>query len=274
MATLVTKPVSNHGVNFAKLDIRDLVTYEYGGVTKTGAAFGDDESNYTQFFVSGFKYVLNGGNLVDVTGGTVTSFKIVAGGVTEYSFTGLNISAAKLFDFYVAQDAKGALAYALSGNDTINGTVYADVMSAGSGNDSISGAGGNDTLRGDAGIDKVYGGAGADKLYGGTGADTFVFKSIADSTVASAGRDMIYDFSRSQNDKIGLSAIDANSKLANDQAFTFIGTDGFHKIAGELRFVKSGGDTFVHGDVNGDGKSDFSIVIDANVTLKATDFIL
>lgn len=274
MATLTTKPVGSQGVNFAKLNIRALDTYDYGGFSKTMASFGDNEKNYTQFNGTGFTYVLSDDGIKDVTGGTVTSFKIVANGVTEYSFTGLKLSAAKLFDFYVAMNPKGALAYALSGNDTLNGTAFADVMSAGAGDDVLNGGGGNDTLKGDAGADTIYGGAGADKLYGGVGADSFVFKSVKDSTVTSTGRDIIYDFNRSQNDKISLKAIDANTKLADDQAFKFIGTDKFSHKAGELRYDKSNGDTFIHGDVNGDGKADFSIVIDASLALNATDFIL
>ncbi|HSX73581.1 MAG TPA: protease, partial [Shinella sp.] len=69
-------------------------------------------------------------------------------------------------------------------------------------------------------------------------------------------------------------AMDASTKSGGDQDFTFIGTAGFHKKAGELRYEKKGGDTLVHGDVNGDGKADFSITIDASLSLKASDFIL
>ena len=79
---------------------------------------------------------------------------------------------------------------------------------------------------------------------------------------------------RCQGDKIDLKTIDANTKAAGDQAFTFIGTGAFQKKAGELRYEKKSGDTFVYGDVNGDGKADFAILIDANVTLNANDFIL
>ena len=169
------------------------------------------------------------------------------------------------------------------GNDKLLGGADDDTISGGDGNDRIEGGTGKDTLSGEAGKDTILGGdgddtltggAGADRLTGGAGKDMFVFKSTADSTVAASGRDTITDFSRAQGDKIDLHAIDASTKAKGNQDFDFIGTQKFHKVAGELRYEKKGGDTFVHGDVNGDGKADFSILIDASLTLKAGDFIL
>lgn len=144
----------------------------------------------------------------------------------------------------------------------------------GQGSDTLTGNSGNNVLKGGAGDDRIEGGLGADKLYGGTGADTFVFRSVKDSTVSSPGRDTIYDFSRSQKDKIDLSVIDASSKGAGNQAFDFIGTKKFTKTAGELRYENKNGDTFVYGDVNGDGKADFSIMLDLSLAMRKSDFIL
>ncbi|MDB5523996.1 MAG: Hemolysin type calcium-binding protein [Rhizobium sp.] len=170
-----------------------------------------------------------------------------------------------------------------SGNDRINGfgghdKLYGDsgndVMKGGRGNDLLEGGSGNDTLRGESGNDTLLGGSGRDKLEGGTGADTFVFRSIKDSTATSAGRDLIYDFSRSQGDKISLSAIDAKSATSGNDKFTFVGDDAFHKKAGELRYETKNGDTLISGDVNGDSKADFAIVLNAAYTLSASDFLL
>lgn len=139
----------------------------------------------------------------------------------------------------------------------------------------LTGNAGNNTLKGQGGNDTLTGAAGADKLHGGTGADRFVFKALSDSTVSSSGRDMIYDFSRSQGDRIDLSAIDASTKSSGDQAFTFIGEkSAFTGKAGELRYVNSGGDTFVYGDVNGDRKADFAIGFDATLNFVKGDFVL
>ncbi|MCQ4631383.1 hypothetical protein GB927_015135 [Shinella sp. CPCC 100929] len=158
--------------------------------------------------------------------------------------------------------------------DVLRGSKLADTIHALAGNDRIDGRAGNDWLYGGAGKDTLTGGAGADRLKGGAGADTFVFKSIKDSTLAATGRDTVGDFSAKDGDRIDLKVIDASTKSTGDQAFAFIGTQAFHKKAGELRYETKAGDTYVFGDVNGDGKADFSIQFDAAITFTKSDFIL
>ncbi|SOC46462.1 hypothetical protein SAMN05892877_12279, partial [Rhizobium subbaraonis] len=111
-------------------------------------------------------------------------------------------------------------------------------------------------------------------LHGGKGADTFVFKSLADLSSSKAKSDTIFDFSQKEKDLIDLTGIDAVTTKSGNQAFSFIGTDKFSKAAGELRYFKEKADTYVYGDVNGDGKSDFAIHIDSLVDFKADDFLL
>ncbi|MBR0556583.1 calcium-binding protein [Ciceribacter sp. L1K23] len=162
-----------------------------------------------------------------------------------------------------------------TGNNTLTGLAGNDTLNGNAGNDTLLGGIGNDTMNGGSGNDRLTGGTGADTLTGGTGADRFVFTSLSDSTVSSSGRDTILDFSRSQGDKIDLSAIDASTKSSGNQAFSFIGEkSAFSGAAGELRYVNSGGDTFIYADVNGDKTSDFAIRIDANIDLVKGDFIL
>ncbi|MDX3978687.1 MAG: putative Ig domain-containing protein [Shinella sp.] len=160
-----------------------------------------------------------------------------------------------------------------SGNDVLGGGSGNDRLFGGAGKDTIYGGAGNDTLFGGTGNDRLIGGAGADKLYGGAGADVFVFTSIKDSTVAASGRDTIFDFSRKQGDKIDLKAIDADTGIAGLQAFRFIGADTFHNKAGELRYQKKGSDTFVYGDVDGDGKADFAIRFVSAIDFMKSDFL-
>lgn len=136
----------------------------------------------------------------------------------------------------------------------------------------LVGNSGKNTLKGGAGSDTLTGGDGADLLYGGTGRDTFAFLAPSNSRVGAS--DKIFDFSVSEKDRISLKAIDANSKVGGDQAFSFIGENPFQKKAGELRFEKKSGDTYVHGDVSGDGKADFTIVLDTVLSLRAADFVL
>lgn len=160
-----------------------------------------------------------------------------------------------------------------TGNDVLQGGTGNDALYGEAGNDKLYGEAGNDTLDGGAGDDRLYGGSGADKLTGGAGKDTFVFTSKLDSKVAASGRDTITDFSHS--DKIDLSAIDASTKKAGNQAFTFIGSDDFGKHAGELRYEKAaGGGVDIYGDLNGDGKADFAIHLTKAITLTAGDFLL
>lgn len=275
MATVKTQPLGSQGVNLSLLDIRALAAYDHWQLTPSSIKLHDaGGENYALFGGSNFSFQTNGNTIEDVLSGTVTTLDIGLGGVNQIAFSGLNLSAKTFFDYFMAADTKGAWDYLFSGNDAVIGTQYADYLFGGAGDDTVAGGVGNDVIEGNTGNDLLYGGKGADKLAGGTGADTFVFKSTTDSTVAASGRDTISDFSRVQNDKIGLSAIDANTKVEGNQAFSFIGTEKFHGAAGELRYEKVGGDTLIHGDVNGDGKADFSLLVDAAIDFRAGDFIL
>ena len=116
-------------------------------------------------------------------------------------------------------------------------------------------------LKGMGGDDVLDGFEGADTLYGGAGNDMFQFKQLENG-------DTIMDFAR--GDKIDLSALDANAKMAKDQAFNFIGSSAFSGKAGELRYDG----TTIYGDVDGNGVADFSIIISNHATLSGSDFIL
>ncbi len=140
------------------------------------------------------------------------------------------------------------------------------------GNDTISAAGGADFIDGGSGNDTINGGLGADVMIGGQGADRFVYSSIAESQAG--GPDVILDFSRSQDDRINLNAIDARTNVGGNQSFQFIGAAAFSGVSGQLRFAQVNGDTFVSGDVNGDGIGDFQIQLEGLVPLTSSDFIL
>jgi Ca2+-binding RTX toxin-like protein len=173
------------------------------------------------------------------------------------------------------------------GNDTIYGSAAANVISGGDGDDKIAGYAGNDTIKGENNDDVIVGGLGADQLYGGTGNDDFVYTSIKDSGVTKTTRDVIRDFTA--GDQIDLSAIDANTKLDGNQAFDYLNDNVgggnsqnnagvlFNKVAGELRTVWNADGYMLEGDVNGDGKADFSIQIynpAHTLAMTSADFIL
>jgi serralysin len=112
-------------------------------------------------------------------------------------------------------------------------------------------------------------------LTGGSGADRFVFERVIEFAGTTATTcDVITDFRHSEGDQIVLSPIDANSLTTADDPFVFIGTAAFHKVAGELRYAITGGNTLVQGDVDGDGVADFALLLQGSVTLVKGDFIL
>lgn len=154
-----------------------------------------------------------------------------------------------------------------NGNDLLDGGAGADLLQGGAGVDILRGGKGSDVLQGGAGNDVLEGGAGRDFLTGGAGKDTFLFSATSD-----ANRDKITDFAH--QDTISLVRIDADETRAGNQAFDFIGSDGFSGEAGELRYREKGGNTLVLGDTDGDGKADFTIKLADFSGVVESDFIL
>ena len=159
------------------------------------------------------------------------------------------------------------------GLDRLNGGTESDLLQGEAGDDLLFGESGRDFLEGGRGNDQLRGGAGTDDLHGGLGADRFIFDDGEFGGTSFATADLIEDFFRSDGDRIDLALVDARAGGLDD-AFTFIGTANFSGVAGQLRYFRSGGDTFVTGDVNGDRTADFMIVVDGFHTLAATDFVL
>ncbi len=163
-----------------------------------------------------------------------------------------------------------------SSADTLTGTAGSDTLYGRKGNDKLYGLAGNDQLHGEAGNDQLYGGdgsdiiiggAGKDSLSGGAGADIFVFEHLGDSPPRN--RDTVADFV-SGLDLIDLRAIDANTGIAGDQSFSFLGSSAFTGHAGQLRFASG----VLYADVNGDRAADLEIALSGVTSLKNTDFYL
>ncbi len=159
-----------------------------------------------------------------------------------------------------------------AGADTITGSSDNDIIQGGLNADDLRGGAGKDILDGGQGADFITGGAGADIMTGGYGQDKFIFLSISDSTVATSGRDTITDFSHSENDRIDLTAIDANTNTGANDSFVLVGA--FTGVAGQLTQVATTGGYLVQGDVNGNGTADFSIFVKHASLLVAADFNL
>jgi Ca2+-binding RTX toxin-like protein len=167
------------------------------------------------------------------------------------------------------------------GNLIVNGnslsnptqTLSVDGSAVQDGGLTFFGGAGNDSFKGGAGGDLLYGGGGKDSLTGNGGADLFQFRSESESSVANP--DAVLDF-QAGVDKIHLLNMDANSTVAGDQAFGFIGASAFSGAAGQLRAYESGGTWFVEGDTDGNGAADFAIAVTSQggQPLGQGDFIL
>ncbi len=136
----------------------------------------------------------------------------------------------------------------------------------------ITGTDGGNQLWGFEGDDTIIGGKGADTMIGGSGADTFVFTSILDSGTVAGLRDRIAAFTTG-TDLIDVSAIDANTSVAGDQAFT-LDTDGT-LAQGEFSIAYfANGSALVSFNSDIGSAPDMQVVLTAVTSLQLTDFIL
>jgi subtilisin-like proprotein convertase family protein/subtilisin family serine protease len=137
---------------------------------------------------------------------------------------------------------------------------------------------GDDILIGSKAANELAGGRGLDTLRGGKGNDDFRYMSVRDSR-AGDNRDVIGDFGKGK-DHIDLILVDAIAGTSEDDDFSYIGTQAFHSVAGELHIViideagKKNDATLIEGDVNGDGVADFMIELSGLHKLKVADFLL
>ncbi len=232
-----------------------------------GSAFNDKltGSDGANILMGGaFNDSLNGGAGDDVlAGGEGDDVLNGSAGIDIASYFDARAGVTVTLMLKTAQDTGGAGLDTLGGMEGIWGSDFNDLLT---GND------GANTLSGGLGGDRLTGGRGADALYGGAGADTFVYVALTDSKTTADKRDHIFDFSTAQGDRIDLSLIDANTKVAGDDPF--IWAAAFTHVAGQLTSTAQGGGYLVQGDTNGDGKADFAILVDTPAPLSAADFIL
>ena len=153
--------------------------------------------------------------------------------------------------------------------DRITGGLGSDTLEGNGGADRLKGNDGDDVLDGGSHRDRLEGGLGSDRLTGGQGSDIFRFRSVAESRLGD--EDLITDLSG--GDRIDLSALDADTNTAGDQAFLQVAA--FTGAAGQLRLTYDAGaqQTTLAVDVNGDGLADFALLI-AGEHLSAAGWVL
>jgi Ca2+-binding RTX toxin-like protein len=183
-----------------------------------------------------------------------------------------NVSGSRFGDLLVGNDQNNKL-YGLGGNDTLWGGDGGDHLYGGDVDDTLNGGG--NTVR--VIVDGItHSWMEADYLSGGPGADTFVWSSIHDTDdVTFLGTvDVITDFSRAEGDRIDLRPIDANQTAPGNQDFTFLTDEGAAFTgAGQLRWVRDGGDTLISLNTDADLDSEANIRISGYHTPDASWFV-
>ncbi|MGB7564527.1 MAG: hypothetical protein WBM08_07215 [Prochlorococcaceae cyanobacterium] len=143
-----------------------------------------------------------------------------------------------------------------------------------SGNDVVVGTGGNDVISGGYGADQLSGGATDQQAQlVGDGQDLFVYLRVDSSLHAMGLRDVITDFD--PTDRIDLSAIDANTLRTGQQDFRWIGQRPFTGTAGQLRIDLSPRNyAFLQGDIDGNGKTDFEVMLLGVASFSGSNLLL
>ena len=169
-----------------------------------------------------------------------------------------------------------------AGSDILTGDAFANHLIANAGNDRLNGGTGNDLLEGGAGNDvfsagdgndRLVGGLGRDTLTGNTGRDVFVFDDRETGSSKSKA-DTITDFRGRSGDRIDLKLVDANSRLRGDQKFSFIGDDEAFTRAGQVRYEKTKGTTYVYLNTDSDRAAEAVIKLKGAMDLSKGWFVL
>jgi Ca2+-binding RTX toxin-like protein len=169
-----------------------------------------------------------------------------------------------------------------AGGDVLTGDAFANHLIANGGNDRLNGGSGNDSLDGGAGNDVFIAGVGNDRLMGGLGKDTFTGNTGRDvfvfddrDTGSSKSRaDTITDFRGRSGDRLDLKLVDANTRKRGDQKFSFIGDDEAFTAAGQVRFEKTKGYTYVYLNTDSDRAAEAVIKLKGAMDLSKGWFVL
>lgn len=257
---------TNQGTDLVLSSVNFTLANNFENLTLTGTAAINATGNGVANVLTGNA----GANAINGQGGADT----MIGGAGADTYTVDNAG-----DVIVELDGEGIDLVQSSVAHTLaafvdNLTLTGSSGIAGTGNalaNVLTGNNGANTLSGGDGADTIFGGNGRDLLYGGQGADLFVYRATGESARGS-NRDTIGDFDA--EDRIDLSAIDADSKSSGNQAFTFIGTGAFTGAAGQLRYVANGDGILIQADTNRDKTADLEIQLTGVTKVDALDFIL
>ena len=134
------------------------------------------------------------------------------------------------------------------------------------------GSSAGDTFKGNQFNNYFQGGLGKDTFSGGSGRDLYDVNAVAESGVGTTKRDVISDFVHLTDD-IDLMGIDANTAIAGNQAFRWVGTAALTG-PGEVGFFTSNGNTIIRGSNDADAAKEFEIQLTGIKQLTVDDFYL
>ncbi len=236
--------------------------------------------------------VLNGGAGNDILLGGVGNDTYIVDAAGDVTFESANAGIDTIMSAVTRKLGANFEKLTLTGLDAVNGTgnKLANVVVGNAAQNSLAGGGGNDKLKGDAGQDTLLGGSGNDTLTGGigrdfltggSGKDRFDFNSASEIGKTASTRDIIRDFVHG-TDKIDLATIDANGSASGNGKFKFVASESaaFTDVRGQLIWDQKNNSgsandkTIVSGDINGDGRADFTIELTGLKALTAGDFVL
>jgi len=188
----------------------------------------------------------------EATGDVLTSIENLLGSDFADNFTG-NVEN----NFFEGNGGDDML-FGGDGDDVLSGGDGDDNLAGDAGDDVLTGGLGDDILGGGDGNDSLTGGAGLDTHSGGAGCDDFNFTDLT-HTGTGINADVITDFEL--GDTIILGETTTTNRDPGADLMTFIGTAAFNGVANEFRYEKTGGQTIIQVDTDGDGNSDSEIII-------------
>lgn len=259
-----TAALNGHGNDIGNSIYGNAANNKLFGLVGDDRLFGGDGND-----------VLDGGAGLDRLYGGLGDDTYYVRDTTDYSYENVGEGTDRVYAS-VTHTLRANIEYLyLTGTAAIGGTGndLGNLLSGNSAGNSLKGLAGDDRLFGEAGNDVLEGGSGRDQLTGGSGADRFIFRD-GDSGGSASTADIILDFSQADGDRIRLDAIDANTVVAGDQAFAFIGTAAFSGTAGELRYAQVSGNTYLSGDTNGDGLADWMLRLDGLHAISTSNLVL
>jgi hypothetical protein len=226
-----------------------------GAHDATSFLYSDADGRSHNFGGGDFEYFTHDSLTVPVDG-EIESWTITEPGevAAAFSLTGISVHVLLAAPFFVTDHIEWFEALVLSGDDTITGSKFGDVL---------DGFWGDDFIAGRRGDDVIEGGLGADVMHGGARLDTFVYEHALDST--STGHDVILRFNAERDSfqfPDPVAAIDASIASGTASEATFdddlaAAVDAAHLGAGNaVLFTPDAGDlkkhTFLIVDMNGD----------------------